>query len=88
MRVRTIVAAGAAMLAVAGTLNCELSEDACVKAQKHLCSNLPNMGCSTAFMDNAVEKVRKECGDQSANAFFRRAMSQCVRGQEMDCPTD
>lgn len=87
MRARTTVAAGVVMLVVAGTLGCDLlNTDPCEEAKKHLCSKLPGMGCSTMFMDDAVAKVRGECGDEDANKFFQRAMSQCKSGT--GCTTD
>lgn len=78
---------GLAMLGVLSwsCVSCEdllgaLLEDPCDAAKQHLCEKLPGQGCSTATMDNAVTRLRDECGADEASAYIAQAEPACRAG--------
>ena len=78
-----------ALLAAGGLSlsSCILGGNACDDAKAHLCAKLPEMGCSTMYMDNAVASLRQSCGTSEAQRYIGYAEGACrsktlVCGQE------
>jgi hypothetical protein len=56
---------------------CETSDDPCAAAKGHLCEKLDAMGCNTALMDNAVNRIVTECGADEGERFVGAAAAWC-----------
>lgn len=61
-------------------------EDDCVSAKKHMCENIPDMGCSALFMDNAQQKIVDACGQAELSAYIPAVQAACDASQASGVP--
>lgn len=63
---------------------CEVDEDGCPDAKRHLCENIEGQACNTATMENAVNKVKEACSSSEAASFQSAAESYCRSAENFD----
>ncbi len=76
-RIRTVAVALATLVLAPPLPACELDDDPCASAKAHLCEKLDAMGCNTALMDKATQRIRTECGDEEGERFVGAAAAWC-----------
>lgn len=76
----------AATAAIGSLSTCETSDD-CGDAKDHLCSKVQSMNCMTSFMENAVERIGKACGEAESARFAAAAAEYCRTAAEFSVVT-
>ena len=62
--------------------------DSCVAAKQHMCERIPDMGCSTLFMDSAQAKIATACGQAELAAYIPVVENACSASQAAGFPMD
>ncbi len=70
--------------------SCKEEEDLCDKcnsAIQHMCEKIEENGCNPEFMENALERLRNDCGFVSGSNFAGYMAHTCSNESALDCGT-